>query len=252
MVGPAAARVPTLTGRRRRGRVPGPRRPLRRAHRGRRAVPRGPPGPGARAARAQRRRQDVDRRDARGLPARRRRARPRTRARPGPPTTAALVARIGVMLQRGGVYPVMAARQVLGLFAAYYDEPEDPDALLDLVGLARCAAHPVAPAVGRRAATAVAGPRPGGPARRASSSTSPPPGVDPEGRLAIRDVVADAARPRRLRGAHHPRARRGRAPGRRGGDHRPGAGRGPGHRRRAVGVGRRGRHPLRRAARRST
>jgi ABC-2 type transport system ATP-binding protein len=43
--------------------------------------------------------------------------------------------RIGVMLQEGGLYPGLRPRELLGLFAAYYDAPDDPDALLDLVGL---------------------------------------------------------------------------------------------------------------------
>ena len=48
---------------------------------------------------------------------------------------AAVVPRIGVMLQRGGVYPGMGPLEALRLFAAYYDAPADPDGLLDLVGL---------------------------------------------------------------------------------------------------------------------
>ena len=43
--------------------------------------------------------------------------------------------RIGVMLQEGGLYPGLRPRELLALFAAYYDDPDDPDALLDLVGL---------------------------------------------------------------------------------------------------------------------
>ena len=43
--------------------------------------------------------------------------------------------RIGVMLQEGGLYPGLKPLELLRLFAAYYDEPDDPDALLDLVGL---------------------------------------------------------------------------------------------------------------------
>jgi len=51
-----------------------------------------------------------------------------------------LAPQIGVMLQRGGVYPTMNGRDVLRLFAAYYDDPVDPDDLLerlDLRGVAR-------------------------------------------------------------------------------------------------------------------
>ena len=43
--------------------------------------------------------------------------------------------RIGVMLQDGGLYPGLRPLEVLRLFAAFYDDPEDPDGLLDIVGL---------------------------------------------------------------------------------------------------------------------
>src|SRR5579875_269836 len=42
---------------------------------------------------------------------------------------------IGAMLQEGGVYPTMTARQVLALFANYYPNPLQPDSLLSLVGM---------------------------------------------------------------------------------------------------------------------
>ncbi len=48
---------------------------------------------------------------------------------------ARVVPRIGVMLQEGGIYPGIKPLEALRLFAAYYDNPEDPDRLLDLVGL---------------------------------------------------------------------------------------------------------------------
>jgi ABC-2 type transport system ATP-binding protein len=101
----------------------------------------------------------------------------------------ALVARMGVMLQRGGVYPVLGARRALRLFARYYESPEDPEALLDLVGLRAVAATPW-----RRLS--------GGEQQRLSLALAlvgrpevlfldePTAGVDPEGRLAIREVVA--------------------------------------------------------------
>src|SRR4051794_28336077 len=38
-----------------------------------------------------------------------------------------VVERIGVMLQRGGVYPGMNAVDALRLFAAYYDDPVPPE-----------------------------------------------------------------------------------------------------------------------------
>lgn len=48
---------------------------------------------------------------------------------------AALRARIGVMLQEGGLYPGLRPLELLRLFAAYYDDPDDPDALVHRVGL---------------------------------------------------------------------------------------------------------------------
>ncbi len=47
----------------------------------------------------------------------------------------ALAPRIGVMLQEGGLYPGIRPLEVLRLFAAFYDEAEDPERLLDAVGL---------------------------------------------------------------------------------------------------------------------
>jgi ABC-2 type transport system ATP-binding protein len=43
--------------------------------------------------------------------------------------------RIGVMLQSGGLYPGLRPLELLRLFAAYYDDPESPDRLLEVVGL---------------------------------------------------------------------------------------------------------------------
>jgi ABC-2 type transport system ATP-binding protein len=43
--------------------------------------------------------------------------------------------RIGVMLQEGGLYPGIRPLEALRLFASYYDDADDPDRLLDLVGL---------------------------------------------------------------------------------------------------------------------
>ncbi len=48
---------------------------------------------------------------------------------------AALRPRIGVMLQEGGLYPGVKPLEALRLFASYYDDPDDPERLLDLVGL---------------------------------------------------------------------------------------------------------------------
>jgi ABC-2 type transport system ATP-binding protein len=50
-----------------------------------------------------------------------------------------LMPRIGVMLQKGGVYPGIRAGEAVRLFASYYDDPLDPDELLDRVGLTEAA-----------------------------------------------------------------------------------------------------------------
>ena len=39
------------------------------------------------------------------------------------------------MLQEGGLYPGVRPLEALQLFASYYDDPDDPERLLDLVGL---------------------------------------------------------------------------------------------------------------------
>jgi ABC-2 type transport system ATP-binding protein len=102
---------------------------------------------------------------------------------------AALVPRIGVMLQKGGVYPMLGPAQVLRLFAAYYDDPVDPDALLDQVGLGHVRRTPW-----RRLS--------GGEQQRLSLALAlvgrpevlfldePTAGVDPEGRIVVRDLIA--------------------------------------------------------------
>ena len=102
---------------------------------------------------------------------------------------AALTRAIGVMLQQGGVYPMLGPARVLQLFAQYYDEAEDPDALLDLVGLA-----PVARTPWRRLS--------GGEQQRLSLAIAlvgrprvlfldePTAGVDPEGRVVVREIIS--------------------------------------------------------------
>ena len=93
------------------------------------------------------------------------------------------------MLQKGGVYPMLGPAQVLHLFAAYYDDPEDPDALLDQVGLGHVRRTPW-----RRLS--------GGEQQRLSLALAlvgrpevlfldePTAGVDPEGRIVVRDLIA--------------------------------------------------------------
>src|SRR5690348_11561384 len=48
---------------------------------------------------------------------------------------AQLKPRIGLMLQQGGLFPQITAREAMRLFAAFYPDSEDPDALLDQLQL---------------------------------------------------------------------------------------------------------------------
>ncbi len=102
---------------------------------------------------------------------------------------AALAPAIGVMLQDGGLYPGIRPPEVLRLFAAYYDDHEDPDALLDLVGL-----RPAAGTVVRRLS--------GGQRQRLSLALAlvgrprlvfldePTAGMDPHARLTTWEVIS--------------------------------------------------------------
>jgi len=102
---------------------------------------------------------------------------------------AALVPRIGVMLQKGGVYPMLGSAQVLHLFARYYDDAEDPEVLLDLVGLSAVRRTPWRRLSGgeqQRLALALA--LVGRP--QVLFLDEPTAGVDPEGRLVVRDIIA--------------------------------------------------------------
>jgi len=102
---------------------------------------------------------------------------------------AALVRRMGVMLQRGGIYPMLGSAQVLDLFARYYDDPEDPEQLIDLVGLRDVRKTPWRRLSGgeqQRLALALA--LVGKPS--VVFLDEPTAGVDPEGRLAVRAVIA--------------------------------------------------------------
>jgi ABC-2 type transport system ATP-binding protein len=94
------------------------------------------------------------------------------------------------MLQRGGVYPAMSPIEALRLFAAYYDDSEDPDELVVRVGLGEVERTPWRRLSGGQQqrlslALALVG-RP-----RVAFLDEPTAGVDPEGRLTIRQVVAD-------------------------------------------------------------
>jgi ABC-2 type transport system ATP-binding protein len=102
-----------------------------------------------------------------------------------------LLPRLGVMLQRGGIYPSMGIGDALRLFAAYYDAPASPAELLERVGLTgRVARTPW-----RRLS--------GGEQQRASLALAlvgqpdvvfldePTAGVDPQARQLVRAVVSD-------------------------------------------------------------
>jgi ABC-2 type transport system ATP-binding protein len=52
---------------------------------------------------------------------------------------AELRGRVGLMLQGGGIYPQARPREILRLFARFYRNPRDPDALLEQAGLADAA-----------------------------------------------------------------------------------------------------------------
>ena len=103
---------------------------------------------------------------------------------------ARLAPRIGVMLQKGGVYPGIRPTEAVRLFAAYYDAPEDPTALLDRLGLTGVARTPWRRLSGGEQqrlslALALVG-RP-----EVAFLDEPTAGVDVGGRQVIRQVVAE-------------------------------------------------------------
>jgi ABC-2 type transport system ATP-binding protein len=100
-----------------------------------------------------------------------------------------LTTRVGVVLQRGGIYPVMSPARAVHLFAAYYEDARDPEELIDLVGLrsvARTAYKRLSGGEQQRLALALA--LVGKP--RVVLLDEPTAGVDPAGRITVRDVVA--------------------------------------------------------------
>lgn len=102
---------------------------------------------------------------------------------------AAVVGKIGVMLQRGGLYPMLAAGRALRLFASYYEDPEDPESLLDLVRLRHVERTPWRHlSGGEQARLSLALALIGKP--EVVFLDEPTAGVDPEGRLAVREVIA--------------------------------------------------------------
>ncbi len=99
-----------------------------------------------------------------------------------------LVARIGVMLQEGGSYPVLSPERSLRLFASYYEQPRDPAELLELTGLSAAARRPARQlSGGERQRLALALALVGRP--RVAFLDEPTAGVDPAGRLVVREIV---------------------------------------------------------------
>ncbi|MGB8196499.1 MAG: ABC transporter ATP-binding protein [Acidimicrobiales bacterium] len=100
-----------------------------------------------------------------------------------------VVVRTGALLQRGGVWFPMTPRQVLELTATYYDAPRDPEELLELLDLARCARTPWRRlSGGEQQRTLLALALLGRP--RVLVLDEPTTAVDPEGRQVIRRLIA--------------------------------------------------------------
>jgi ABC-2 type transport system ATP-binding protein len=103
---------------------------------------------------------------------------------------AEVVGRIGVMLQTGGVYTGIRPPEVLRLFASYFDDPADPDELLERVGLAdrrRSTWRSMSGGEQQRLSLALA--LVGRP--QVAFLDEPTAGIDPAGRQLIRRIVAD-------------------------------------------------------------
>jgi ABC-2 type transport system ATP-binding protein len=99
-----------------------------------------------------------------------------------------MVVRTGALLQRGGVWFPMSPERVLHLTASYYDAPRDPDELLTLLDLRRCATTPWRRlSGGEQQRTLLALALIGRP--RALVLDEPTTAVDPEGRQVIRDII---------------------------------------------------------------
>lgn len=102
----------------------------------------------------------------------------------------ALVPKIGVMLQHGGIYPSMTPAQVLSLYAAYYDDPVPPASLLERLDLAQAAHTPWRRlSGGEQQRTSMALALIGRP--RVLFLDEPTAGVDLHGRAAIRALITE-------------------------------------------------------------
>ena len=166
-----------------------------------------------RAARAERRRQDDDRRDRRGLPARRTAGRVRVLGQDPATGGRRLRARVGLMLQGGGIDPRAQPRETLVQYGRFHADPRDPDELLDLVGLravARTRYRRLSGGERQRLGLALA--LVGRP--EVVILDEPTAGMDPEARAATRAIVADLRGGGRRDPADEPRPRRRRAAGR--------------------------------------
>jgi ABC-2 type transport system ATP-binding protein len=101
--------------------------------------------------------------------------------------------RIGMMLQQDGLYPGLKAREVLNLYARFYQRPADVDALLERVGLqtaAKTRCRQLSGGQKRRLALAVA--LVGRPSL--VFLDEPTAGMDPQARLATWEIVRDLRR----------------------------------------------------------
>ncbi len=101
--------------------------------------------------------------------------------------------RIGVMLQQDGLYPALTAREVLSLFAGYFDQPQSVDTLLERVGLtsaAKTRCRRLSGGQKRRLALAVA--LVGNP--ELIFMDEPTAGMDPQARLTTWEIIRDLKR----------------------------------------------------------